>query len=384
MAFWRRGKSKEQKQLEEQGYISRSQGEMIWRAFRRHRVGRIGLVVVLVLLTLSIFADFFSPYSYKTQFNKYTYTGPSILHFRSEDGFSLRPFVYRLDVTFDSETFERLYIEDTSKRYYLSFFVRGEPYRLLGVFPTNVHFFGVRAEDGSDDAMIYMFGADRFGRDVLSRTLIGGRVSMAVGPLVLLIIVPIAIVMGGLSGYYGGGIDMFMQRLGEVFMAIPGLPILLVLGSLLAGMGLSATIRFLGIIASLSLISWAGMARVIRGQVLALREMDFVTAAKSAGANDMRIILRHIIPNITSYLIVAGTLIIPGMMLTEAALSFLGFGIQEPMSSWGQLLNQANNIASIERAPWLLVPGIFIVVSVLAFNFLGDALRDAVDPFSIV
>jgi len=208
-------------------------------------------------------------------------------------------------------------------------------------------------------------------------------VSLAVGPLVILFAYPIAIVMGGISGYYGRGVDMLMQRIGEVFQAIPGLPILLAMGAALGGLGLSSVQVFLGIIISLSLISWAGLARVIRGQVLAIREMDFVTAGKAAGASDMRIILRHIIPNVTSYLVVAATLTIPGMMLTEAALSFLGYGIREPMTSWGQLLNAATNIAGIEEHPWLLVPGLFIVVSVLAFNFVGDALRDAVDPYSI-
>ena len=177
---------------------------------------------------------------------------------------------------------------------------------------------------------------------------------------------------------------MFLQRLGEVFMAIPGLPILLVMGAALSGFGLPATIVFLGIIVALSIVSWAGMARIIRGQVLAIRQMDFVAAAQAAGSSDLRTIIRHIIPNITSYLVVAATLTIPGMMLYEAALSFLGYGIHEPMTSWGQLLNAATNISGIEEHPWLLIPGVFIVIAVLAFNFMGDALRDAVDPFTIV
>jgi len=232
--------------------------------------------------------------------------------------------------------------------------------------------------------MIFLLGSDAYGRDLFTRTMIGGRISLAVGPLVILIIFPIGIVLGGISGYYGGGIDMFLQRLGEVFMAIPGLPILLVMGAALSGFGFPATIVFMGIIAALAIVSWAAMARVIRGQVLAIRQMDFVAAAKAAGASDLRIILRHITPNVTSYLIVAATLTIPGMMLTEAALSFLGYGIHEPMTSWGQLLNAATNISGIEEHPWLLIPGIFIVIAVLAFNFLGDALRDAVDPFTII
>ena len=210
------------------------------------------------------------------------------------------------------------------------------------------------------------------------------RVSLAVGPLVILCAFPLGIILGGLSGYYGGGVDMFVQRLCEVMLAIPGLPILMAMGAALRGFGLSAGMVFMGMIIALAITGWGGMARVIRGQVLAIREMDFVTAARAAGAGDMRIILRHITPNVTSYLIVNATLLIPGMMLTEAALSFLGYGIQEPMTSWGALLTAATNVGAIELHPWILIPGVFIVVSVLAFNFMGDAVRDAVDPYSIV
>jgi peptide/nickel transport system permease protein len=252
----------------------------------------------------------------------------------------------------------------------------------LGLFKSNIHLLGAQATDGTQ-APLFLFGSDTFGRDVFSRTIHGSRVSLAVGPLVVLIAFPIAIFLGGVSGYYGGGVDMILQRIGEVFMAIPGFPILLAAGAALAGLGLSPVAVFLGIIIALALISWAGTARVIRGQILAIREMDFVNAARAAGASDVRVILRHIIPNVTSFLVVSATLTIPGMMLTEAGLSFLGYGIREPMTSWGQLLNGASNIAGIETHPWQLIPGGFIVISVLAFNFMGDALRDAVDPFSI-
>ena len=364
-------------------YVSPSQGQMIWRAFRRHRLGNVGMVIVLILVVGATFAEFFAPYDFKEQYNSYSFSPPSTLHFRSKSGFSLRPFVYKTKRTFDRVTYRPVFTEDTSKKYYIRLFVRGSEYRMLGLFKTNVHFFGARSADG-DTAMVFLLGADAYGRDLFTRIMIGGRISLAVGPLVILIVFPIAIVLGGISGYYGGGVDMFLQRLGEVFMAIPGLPILLVMGAALSGFGLSPTLVFFGIIAALSIVSWAGLARVIRGQVLAIRQMDFVSSAKAVGASDLRIIIRHIAPNVTSYLVVAATLTIPGMMLTEAALSFLGYGIHEPMTSWGQLLNAATNISGIQEHPWLLIPGGFIVISVLAFNFMGDAIRDAVDPFTIV
>lgn len=372
-----------EREIAEREYVSRSQGQMIWRAFRKHRLGNIGTVIVLILIVTAVFAEFVAPYPYTKQFRPYPFAPPSRLHFRSADGFSLRPFVYKTTREFDPETYQPSFVEDTSKKYFIRLFVRGSEYRMLGLFKTNVHLFGARAQDGSE-AQFFLFGSDGFGRDLFTRTMIGGRISLAVGPLVILFAFPFSIVIGGLSGYYGGGIDMFMQRFGEVFMAIPALPILLAAGAALASLGLSAAQVFLGIIIALALISWAGVARVVRGQVLAIREMEFVIAAKAAGSSDLRIILRHIIPNVTSYLVVAATLTIPGMMLTEAVLSFLGYGIREPMTSWGQLLNAATNISGIEEHPWLLIPGAFIVIAVLAFNFMGDALRDAVDPFSIV
>jgi len=364
-------------------YVSRSQGEMIWRAFRRHRIGNIGTVMILLFIFLAVFAEFLAPYHYSKQFRQYPFAPPSIVHFRDENGSLSRPFVYKTARTIDRETYQVAYREDTSKKYYIRFFVRGSDYRLFGIIPTNVHLFGAFSDDGTE-ANIFLIGTDRLGRDLFTRCLVGSWISLAVGPLVILISFPIGILLGGLSGYYGGGVDMFIQRLCEVMLAIPGLPILMAMGAALRGFGLSAGTVFLGIIVALAMVSWGGMARVIRGQVLAIREMDFVTAARAAGANDVRVTLRHIVPNVTSYLVVNATLTIPGMMLTEATLSFLGYGIQEPMTSWGQLLNAATNVGAIEQHPWILIPGIFIVISVLAFNFMGDALRDAVDPFSIV
>ena len=384
MARLSRRQRKAQEQIAEQGYVSRSQGQMIWRAFRRHRVGNVGSVIVILLLLSAVFAQFLGPYPYAKQFRGHPYSPPSIVHWRGEDGSLSRPYVYATKRVIDRATYRASYVEDETTKYYLRFFVSGDTrYRILGLIPTTARLFSARSDDGSETP-VFLFGSDMLGRDLFSRVLVGGWVSLAVGPLVILMIFPIGIVLGGLSGYYGGGVDMFIQRVCEVFLAIPGLPILMAMGAALRGFGLSAILVFFGVIMALAITGWGGFARVIRGQVLAIREMDFVTSARAAGASDMRVVIRHIVPNVTSYLVVNATLTIPGMMLTEATLSFLGYGIQEPMTSWGQLLTVATNIGSIELYPWVLIPGIFIVIAVLAFNFMGDALRDAVDPFSIL
>ncbi|MFC2079410.1 ABC transporter permease [Candidatus Bipolaricaulota bacterium] len=384
MARLSRRKKKAQAQFEEQGYVSRSQGQMIWQAFRRHRVGNIGSVIVLFFIFLAIFAQFIGPYHYSKQFRTHPFAPPTTVHWRDDDGSLSRPYVYATDRHIDTATYRASFVEDVSKKYYIRFFASGgSPHKLLGVIPTTVHLFAARADDGSE-AEFFVFGTDFLGRDLFTRCLVGSWVSLAVGPLVILIAFPLGIVLGGVSGYYGGGVDMFIQRACEVMLAIPGLPILMAMGAALRGFGLSAMLVFFGVIIALAIVSWGGLARVIRGQVLAIREMDFVTAARAAGAHDLRIVLRHIIPNVTSYLVVAATLQIPGMMLVEAALSFLGYGIQEPMTSWGQLLSVATNIGAIELHPWILIPGAFIVIAVLAFNFMGDAVRDAVDPYSII
>ena len=383
MARLSRKKKKAQAQLEEQGYISRSQGQMIWQAFRRHRVGNVGTVIVLLFILFAIFAQFIGPYHYSRQFRMHPFAPPSTVHWRDDDGSLSRPYVYVTERTIDLSTYRVTYPEDTSKKYYIRFFVSGGDKHNMFGFTTTVHLFAARADDGSE-AEFFVLGTDRLGRDMFTRCLVGSWVSLAVGPLVILISFPLGILLGGVSGYYGGGVDMFIQRACEVMLAIPGLPILMAMGAALRGFGLSAMMVFFGVILALAIISWGGLARIIRGQVLAIREMDFVTAARAAGANDLRIVLRHIVPNVTSYLIVTATLTIPGMMLTEAALSFLGYGIQEPMTSWGQLLHAATNVGSIELHPWILIPGVFIVIAVLSFNFMGDALRDAVDPYSIL
>lgn len=337
------------------------------------------MVVLALAVLLAAFAPFTAPYAPREQWNENAFAPPSRLRFRSEEGFSWRPFVYRQVATIEGGTYARTYAEDSSVRLDVRLFVRGHEYRLFGLFPTNVHLFGVRASDGTSTGRIYLFGADAYGRDLFSRVLYGSQVSLVVGPFVVLLLLPLGVILGGLSGYAGGWVDAALQRVGEGFMMLPSLPIVLVVGAALAAGGAGPGLVFFGVLAALALTGWARIARVVRGQVLAIRERDYVDAARAIGAGGPRILFRHILPQISSYLMVTATLLIPSAMLTEASLSFLGFGLREPLVSWGGLLNAALDVTVIGRYPWFLIPAAFIAVTVCASTFVGEGLRDAFD-----
>lgn len=349
------------------------------RRFRRNRVGVLSAWVLAALYLMALLAGFLAPYSITAQHPDFPHQPPQRVRLVHQ-GQLTRPFVYPVEKTRDPVTFASTFAENRERPLPIRFFVRGDDpgrygYSLLGVFRSQWHLFGV------PEGTVFLWGTDKFGRDLLSRTLVGAQVSLTVGVIGVLISFTIGIVLGGISGYFGGRVDGLIQRLIEVLLSFPRLPILLALSTIIPARWPSTWV-YLGIIAVLALIGWAGLARVVRGQVMSARGVDYVQAARAVGASDLRVILRHIMPNLSSVLIVTATLALPGYILGESALSFLGLGIKEPMTSWGLLLKDAQNFETLNLYPWLLAPGLLIVISVLAFNFLGDALRDAADTQS--
>ncbi|WP_456400141.1 ABC transporter permease [Persephonella sp.] len=339
---------------------------------KKNKTAYVSLYILGILYFLAIFADFIAPYPYDIQHRDTPYHPPTQIHFFDKDGnFHLRPFVYGYKLV--DPVFKKYKI-DYSKKYHLKFFTDGHKHYLLGFIPTTKHLFGV--EEGGK---IFLLGADHLGRDIFSRLLYGGRVSLSIGLVGVLLSFTIGAVIGGISGYFGGKIDNILMRLSEIVMSFPGFYLMLALRAVFPITLSSVQVYFL-IVVILSFIGWAGLARVIRGMVLSIREQEFVIAAKAYGASSLRIIIRHIIPNTFSYLLIAATLSIPGYILGESALSLLGLGIQEPYASWGNMLSAARSISAISSYPWILAPGIAIFITILSFNLLGDALRDALDP----
>ncbi len=351
-----------------------SQTRIAMRHLRRHKLAMVSFWVLIVFYVLMTFADFAAPYSFDSEQRNLSYCPPMRIHFVDEAGnFHWQPFVYKYSYTFD-EYYNRVYVQDSSNIYPLRLFATAGEHKLLGLIPMRTHLFGV-----DEPGRIYLLGADYRGRDVLSRILYGSRVSLSIGFVGVAISFFVGMLVGGISGYFGGNTDNALMRLSEMVMMIPGFYLMLALRAAFPP-DLSSVEVYLMIVLIMSFIGWAGLSRVIRGMVLSIREKEFVTAARASGEGSLWIITRHILPNTLSYVIVAVTLSIPGYILGESALSLIGVGIQEPYASWGNMLSDAMNIGEIKFHPWVLIPGLFIFVSIMAFNFLGDGLRDAFDP----
>lgn len=354
-----------------------SQWQLMWRHFKKHRLGLIGLVVLVVLYTGAILSQPLSVHPIARR-SEYILMQPTRIHFVDEEGsFNFLPFIYGIESDIDTEEFHRIYTEDKTEKYNLRLFVRGDPYKLWGIFPANLHVIGV--EEGGE---LYLFGTDNLGRDLFSRTISASSISLSIGFIGVVISFVLGSILGGVSGYRGGMLDLVLQRIIEFIQGIPTVPLWMALSAAIPQSWPPLRIYF-AITIILSLAGWTGLARTVRGKLLQLREDDYVMAAQVAGASDWRIIGKHLLPSFLSYLIVSITLAIPGMILGETALSFLGLGLRPPTISWGVLMQDAQNIRTVSENPWLMWPVFMVITSVLAFNFVGDAARDAADPYSV-
>lgn len=364
-------------EAEEKIYVASQWQLMRWR-FRKHKLAIASLVVLGLFYLVALFADAIAPYDGSLHDRRYLFVPPTPLHWVDQEGrFHWQPFVYPVVQTLDARTLAVSYTVDESVMLPVRLWVHGDPYKLWGRFNLDIHLFGL--EGGRRG--LYLLGTDRLGRDVFSRVIIGSRISLSIGLVGVLISLFLGVIIGGFSGYYGGVVDTVVQRIIVVIRSLPTLPLWMGLSAAVPP-GWPPTRTYFAIVVILSFIGWTGLARVVRGRFLALREEDFVMAARIAGASEWRIVTAHMVPSFLSYLIASLTLAIPGMILGETSLSFLGIGLRPPTVSWGVLLKEAQNVATVANAPWLLWPGAFVIVAVLAFNFVGDGLRDAADPYA--
>lgn len=381
----------------------KSPGRIFMGRLLRNRAAMTGGIMLIILYLMAIFGSFIAPYDPNRSRTDMPDHPPTKIRFIDEEGnFHVRPFIYRTELT---NILRRTYEIDTSVRYPIRLFVEGEPYELWWLFDSKLHLFGTGWPEDDQAAAsaktefeepprLYLFGSDRLGRDIFSRILSGAKISLSIGLIGIFITMTLGLIVGGISGYAGGIADAFIMRFVELLMSIPGLYLILALRAALSesnpmleavffvepGEPIGSGKLYLLMVIILGFVSWAGTSRVIRGMVLSLKKLDYVNAARVLGASPWRIITRHLLPNTLTYVIIAATLAIPYYILGEVALSFLGVGIEEPQASWGNMLQDAQNLRALVDFPWLMIPGVFIFITVFAFNFLGDGVRDALDP----
>lgn len=357
-------------------YYTASQWQLIWWRFRKHKLSIVGMVILSIFLIFALLPEFFAPYSSVQRNGEYILCPPSAIKFKTPDGkFSIKPLVYGMKQQRNPETLAMEYSVNPDDVKPLKFFTRNGEYKLFGILPGSIHLFGI------EDGFVHLWGTDNMARDIFSRTIFATRTSLSIGILGLLIAFFIGLIIGGISGYFGGWVDNFFQRTIEFVRSIPTYPLWMGVAAAMPREWSPQAVYFMMTII-LGFIGWTTLARRVRSQLMAIRESDFIIAAKLCGSSDLRIIFKHMIPTFISYVIIDLTISFPTMILSETSLSFLGLGLRPPVTSWGVLLKASQNVRSIASNPWMFIPAIFVILAVLSFSFVGDGLRDAADPYS--